>query len=688
MSVVKAEYHNLAAYTSSTLSAARSFDVFTVLSPNRFFLFVFNIFYIVAQGFIVWAFKPKPPRRQEQPTKPLGRVAVIGAGLTGVSSAAHAIAHGFDVVIFEQGEKVGGIWSHVNSTSGLQLNSLLYRFHPGVMWSSAFPLRDEILGEIERVWKEYKLDSRTRFKTRVTSVRRADGSNGDADPNSQGHARWIINDGEDGIFDAVIVTVGTCGKPRMVKFEGMPATKEEKDAGGKDREERNNGEEAWSTAAHESSQAIRADQHRKADAKFPTPGEAYHDDSVQDSITTIDGATSEISSDHEEQKHAQHTAWTGETSKAHVAERHDQDKKKRAGFPTPAEAFPTSPSEDPQKDTKAKSLLDKGDNDEDGESKDTKGEDADVFTKGPVVHSSELDKLSEDHVKGKEVIVIGSGASGVEAVETALAKGAKKAIIIAREDKWIIPRNIVLDTLISAQPFGRQMPLSFLWEQIVALWNYTGVRDLAPKNTGIFEGTPVVNDEFLRHVRRGKCDYIRGDTQRLTSNGVRVNVRGRDSRPGDKGAVKEIHGDVIVLATGYEKPDVEFLGKELFPEGYERPNLYLQNFCTEDWSILMTNSAYMNAIGTVGHFHIGIYTRILLTLLMDKDARPTPKDMKLWVDVIRFIKKGAKGGALGFFTYMELTIWLLLFHVLRLDRLRWVFFIMQGWGETPSEYHH
>ena len=40
---------------------------------------------------------------------------------------------------------------------------------------------------------------------------------------------------------------------------------------------------------------------------------------------------------------------------------------------------------------------------------------------------------------------------------------------------------------------------------------------------------------------------------------------------------------------------------------------------------------------------------------MDPDARPTAKDMKLWVDVIRFVKSGARGGALSFFTYMELS---------------------------------
>lgn len=82
-----------------------------------------------------------------------------------------------------------------------------------------------------------------------------------------------------------------------------------------------------------------------------------------------------------------------------------------------------------------------------------------------------------------------------------------------------------------------------------------------------------------------------------------------------------------------------------------------------------------------------------MTFLMDKNARPSPRDMKLWVDVVRFIKRGAKGGAFGFFTYMELSalshlrtyfieltessaIWLLVFHLLRLDRLKWCGFLV------------
>ena len=40
---------------------------------------------------------------------------------------------------------LGGIWTKVNKTAGLQVPSLLYRFHPGVLWSCMFPKRDEIV---------------------------------------------------------------------------------------------------------------------------------------------------------------------------------------------------------------------------------------------------------------------------------------------------------------------------------------------------------------------------------------------------------------------------------------------------------------------------------------------------------------------------------------------------------------
>ncbi|KAJ7681745.1 FAD/NAD(P)-binding domain-containing protein [Mycena rosella] len=510
-----------------------------LLNPMTAIKAIWRVLYVLVQYIVIAIFKAPPPKSPDQPRNPYGRIAVIGAGLTGVSSAAHCISHNFEVVIFEAAPRsgLGGIWSHVNSTSGLQLNSHLYRFHPAVLWRQAFPRRDEILSEITRIWKEYQLEPRTRFETPVTSVKK----NGES-----GASKWTINDGAEGQFDAIIVTIGTCGKPKWIHLDGMP--------------------------------------------------KGVGDDSDQE----------------------------------------DSDKTKQQ---------------------------------------------TDAFTK-PIIHSSELDSdaVSEETIKGKKLVVVGSGASGVEAVETALQRGAGEVVMIARTDKWIIPRNIFFDTFLACQPFGREMPLSFLWESFLKNYQYHGVKDLVPAHTGLFTGTPVVNDEFLGHVRNGTCKYVRGDPVRLTSSGVLTNVRDRDTKPGSEGVEETIDADVVVLATGFEKPTISFLDDSLFPEGYQRPDLYLQNFSTEDWSVLMTNSSYMSAIG-----HIGIYTRILLTLLLDENARPSPKDMKLWVDVVRFMKRGAAGGPLGFFTYAELTIWIVMFHVLRPDRLRWLFFIMFGWGVHVKE---
>jgi heterodisulfide reductase subunit A-like polyferredoxin len=71
----------------------------------------FVFLYQLIQWFLDKLLSPNPP----QPGVKLGgpRIAIIGAGLTGVSAASHCVGHGFDVQIFEAGprEQLGGIWS-------------------------------------------------------------------------------------------------------------------------------------------------------------------------------------------------------------------------------------------------------------------------------------------------------------------------------------------------------------------------------------------------------------------------------------------------------------------------------------------------------------------------------------------------------------------------------------------------
>lgn len=71
----------------------------------------FAFLYQIIQWIIGKLLAPNPPQPGAKLQRP--RIAIIGAGLTGVSAASHCVGHGFDVQIFEAGPKsnLGGIWS-------------------------------------------------------------------------------------------------------------------------------------------------------------------------------------------------------------------------------------------------------------------------------------------------------------------------------------------------------------------------------------------------------------------------------------------------------------------------------------------------------------------------------------------------------------------------------------------------
>lgn len=80
------------------------------------FLFLYQVW----QFFIDIFLSPKPPTDKDHLTRP--KIAIIGAGLTGVSAASHCIGHGYDVHIFEAGprEELGGIWSVSTSLAAFE----------------------------------------------------------------------------------------------------------------------------------------------------------------------------------------------------------------------------------------------------------------------------------------------------------------------------------------------------------------------------------------------------------------------------------------------------------------------------------------------------------------------------------------------------------------------------------------
>jgi cation diffusion facilitator CzcD-associated flavoprotein CzcO len=368
----------------------------------------FLFLYQVLQWLIDKILSPNPP----DPTKRLPdrpKIAIIGAGITGVTAAAHCIGHGFDVVIFEAGteENLGGIWSRVNNTSGLQIHSLMYRFHPSVKWERGYPDRQQIIGQVRKLWERYDLQPRTVFRTKVEKVYL----------DAQG--RWVVNNTAHGRFEGVIVAVGTCGEPKIPRMPGMD------------------------------------------------------------------------------------------------------------GFG------------------------------------------------GEIYHSS---KLTGKKAKGKKMIIIGGGASAVEALEFASKEEAEKVYILARSDKWIIPRNPLVNMLLAMNIFGQETVLSFIPEWFLRKFFYRDLQDIAPQGKGIFEDTPMVNTDVMEKLRSGKAEWVRCDIERFTEKGVVVNRRERGVKAGGPGRKETIEGDIVVMATGFERPKLDFLPEDCFEKPYAPPNWYLQTF--------------------------------------------------------------------------------------------------------------
>ncbi|KAK3307135.1 uncharacterized protein B0T15DRAFT_166035 [Chaetomium strumarium] len=299
--------------------------------------------------------------------------------------------------------------------------------------------------------------------------------------------------------------------------------------------------------------------------------------------------------------------------------------------------------------------------------------------RGDIRHSSQLTS-SGCSARDKTLIIIGGGASAVEALEFAHDEGARKIYILARSDKWIIPRNPVWNVLLALNIFGQETFLSWIPELLLRKMFYRDLEDLAPANKGIFTDTPMVNSDIMEKLRSKKAEWIRCDIEGFTEKGVKISRRAKGVPAGGPGRKDLIEGDVVVMATGFARPKLDFLPEECFEKPYSPPNWYLQTFPPNHPSISCINCTYKNAIGTVGNWHIGIYTRILLMFLVDPLTRPSPFWMRRWIDMTRLLKMASPVGPFDFFTYLELVWWFTFCIAFNPFRWKWAFFVFFGLG--------
>jgi len=143
------------------------------------------------------------------------RVAVIGAGWSGLYAAKWLAQAGLDVKVYEQTERIGGPWNIDENMPGAVADSTfesssVYYMHASdyPMQSGAFPSQEEILDFINSYADRFDMRSKVSLNARVKTVQKEG-------------AQWVLGGvtGSDDTafedrFDAVVVASGLNGEPR------------------------------------------------------------------------------------------------------------------------------------------------------------------------------------------------------------------------------------------------------------------------------------------------------------------------------------------------------------------------------------------------------------------------------------------------------------------------------------------
>ncbi|CAL5037989.1 unnamed protein product [Urochloa decumbens] len=175
------------------------------------------------------------------PTKK--RVAIVGAGPSGLAACKHLLAKGFLPVVFESAGGVGGVWRRTLATTRLQTPASAYRFSDfpwpadNAAADGMFPRHDQVLEYLAAYARRFGVMERVRFGCKVLAASYV----GDAtEPEMESWERWSGN-GEafgDGTgewhltvrhggepastqthrFDFLILCIGRYGAPKLPTF--------------------------------------------------------------------------------------------------------------------------------------------------------------------------------------------------------------------------------------------------------------------------------------------------------------------------------------------------------------------------------------------------------------------------------------------------------------------------------------
>lgn len=102
------------------------------------------------------------------------KIAVVGAGISGLLACKHVLSKGFNPIIFESRDRLGGVWTETFEITRLQTPKLAFQFSD-FPWPSSikedFPDHHRVLEYVEAYARRFDLMSHVKFRSKVIGIR-------------------------------------------------------------------------------------------------------------------------------------------------------------------------------------------------------------------------------------------------------------------------------------------------------------------------------------------------------------------------------------------------------------------------------------------------------------------------------------------------------------------------------------
>src|ERR1700685_3001121 len=118
------------------------------------------------------------------------KVAIVGAGAAGLCAAKHLLGKGMEVVVYELGSRIGGLWVYENDNGSspgylsLHVNSehqvTAYKYFPFPASAPLYPDHRQMTAYLEAYADRFNIRPHIRFHSKVTAIEPSTG------------AEWIV----------------------------------------------------------------------------------------------------------------------------------------------------------------------------------------------------------------------------------------------------------------------------------------------------------------------------------------------------------------------------------------------------------------------------------------------------------------------------------------------------------------